>query len=179
MLLNDFVCSWNESLCWYKRALAGIISAGEPLLWERIIVCRWLGLDMYFFIFMKRAESKKQHWCPIASENEHESSFYSYSVHECACRILEKVTLPKRFSRPINVPSVLWAWLPFKKCGLAFIIKGSSYSLLLASEVLKCITSGNKADCNFIVQINRETVCPATPKLIHGWAESNFTGWLI
>lgn len=84
-------------------------------------------------------------------------SSITHGLDWCACQILGKVTLLQSFSRPSNILR-----MPFVKCCLPFIIKGSSYSWLLP-----------KADFNFIVQTNRETVCSATPKPIHGRAESN------
>lgn len=122
---------------------------------------------------MQRAELNKKHWCPVASENEHESSFHIYSLHEFDHSRAWLVCMSnsrKGYASAELFPSLkhpqhsedVWGWLPFVKCCLPFIIKGSSYSWLLP-----------KADFNFIVQTNRETVCSATPKLIHGRAESN------
>lgn len=81
--------------------------------------------------------------------------------------------MTQRFSGPSNILGIPSMWPPFVKCCLPFIIKTSCYSLHLPSEVLKCITSGNKTACNFIAQINSEPACPATQNLIHGWAQSN------
>lgn len=116
-------------------------------------------------LLMQRAELKKKR-CDCCKQRLKQRGaskftlFMSSITHRLdwwACWILQKVPLLQHLSQPSNILSILRTWLPFLKCFQPFLIKGSSYSLLLPSELWKCITSGNKADCNFIVQINRET----------------------